>query len=163
MSGTSTTPVEPQRLRNSFYLSSIFSGAKTYNDVVDAVCERLKDKDFDFIAFRGFSGAMVAVGVAAKLDKGLLLCRKTDESGAGNSHGAPLQATFMPDGRPPEPKKILVFDDFTSSGNTFRCIFKRLKEYGLDDKVVAYFLYERLKLTYLVSGVPDLPIWSNPE
>lgn len=68
---------------------------------------------FDFIAFRGTSGALLSGPLSLNLNKRLVNVRKRD-----GSHGFPIEGDIV--------GKFIIIDDFIASGDTMREIFKKL-------------------------------------
>lgn len=77
------------------------------NNLIDA---------FDTIAFRGMSGALVAPTVALRLRKELIMVRK----------GEPSHARYEVEGNAAA-KRVLIVDDFVSTGDTVREITKGVR------------------------------------
>lgn len=75
---------------------------------------RYQDK-FDFIAYRGMSGAMIAGPVAYRLNKPTTVIRKPDENKHSNNN-----VEGMLTGR------YIILDDFISSGETVESIMDAL-------------------------------------
>ena|ERR1051326_2464906 len=101
---------------------------------------RRKTKQFDAIAFRGMSGALVAPAVAARLKKNLLMVRK--ESAHSNRLVEGIRY----------PQRYIIVDDFISSGATVQAIRGNLdKEHTLVGVVCYAWLswrnQKRLQLT----------------
>ncbi len=89
-------------------------------DTVEALAPKIHD--FDVIAIRGNSGAIVGGAVAAELEKSLLLVRKPTE----NSHGSPVETSLRLD-----TYRYVVVDDFVSSGETIYQIHFTAMKSGL--------------------------------
>ena len=83
--------------------------------------EVLKPVEFDAIAFRGMSGALVAPLLAHKLNKTLIMVRKDSD----NSHAMRMVEGDM------NAKRYLILDDFLASGETVRTIVRAA--YGFTD------------------------------
>lgn len=99
------------------YLEGLFS-PDMLNLTVDTMCDMIKKSgvEFEAIAFRGVSGGMVAPMVGAKLGKTLIVVRKPSE----NSHdGSELVGHILA-------KKVIIVDDFISSGSTVESILKAM-------------------------------------
>lgn len=111
----------------------------------------LKHHDFDAIAYRGHSGALIAIPVALALKKPLILVRKHWNNKACHS-GYPVEGYAAT-------KRYVIIDDFVCSGATvatIQCAIKRfapkaeclgtLEANDLDEVTVRG--YERRKETY---------------
>lgn len=87
----------------------------SYEATVEQVCETMRQSniDFDAIAFRGMSGALIAPAVAARMHKGVLCIRKMDDTHAGECEGLLIDDLHY-----------VILDDFISSGRTLGKIVK---------------------------------------
>ena len=109
---------------------------------------------FDAIAFTGMSGAVVAPILAYHLDKHLLAIRK--EPCHSNS--------IVEHGSCPPDSRILIVDDFISSGKTVNTMIAKLKVWSPTCIVMAAYLYkESAANTKFVSTRVDVPIWSRKK
>lgn len=100
----------PRRLSNHTSYLNELDPEQGIRAVQDGT-RRLRDIDFDAIAFSGMSGALVAPAIAMALRAPLLLVRKdTDDShaGKGRVEGALDAETYV------------IVDDFISSGATLK-------------------------------------------
>ena len=79
--------------------------------LVKDVIEALRPIEFDAIAFRGLSGALVAPIVAYELDKTLLAVRK----GESNHSGHLVEGDY-------NARRYVIIDDIISSGDTVSAI-----------------------------------------
>lgn len=125
----------------SFYLSDIFveGGLK---QVVNTLCAEIEewDEDFDVIAFRGMSGAMVAPAVAMELGKQFMLVRKP-----GKSH-----SDYSIEGFPKKSFSYIIIDDLIDSGKTMDIIYDDIKraskKWNIKATLKGTFLYSSLIL-----------------
>jgi len=113
----------------------------------DLLIKRIKDSKlkFDFIAFRGYSGALIASLVASSLSKPLTLIRKRGDrshSTYGHSHGEYVEYdnsmtdVFFCEGR------YIIIDDFIDTGETLLKIKKAIDKESVNRVVcVGVFLY----------------------
>lgn len=103
---------------HSSYLHSALDRNKidlTVNTLIHLIQEN--KFDFDAIAFTGMSGALIAPLVAQRLQKGLLMVRKTgDGSHSGYIVEGGLDCT-----------KFIIIDDLIMSGNTIRNLLEKVK------------------------------------
>jgi orotate phosphoribosyltransferase-like protein len=94
-------------------------------------------KNFDSIAFRGVSGALVAPILAHKLKKHLISVRK-------NTHDSHVMSNYKVEGNVASQSYIIV-DDFICSGNTIKTIVNEVMEwqerYGYEGKCYAVVCY----------------------
>ena len=81
---------------------------------------RIQADQFDSIAFRGMSGALLGPPLAMRLNKGMLLVRKSND----NSHSSFRVEGFI------GCKRYVIVDDFVSSKNTINniveCIYNNI-------------------------------------
>src|SRR6185312_11074657 len=89
-------------------------------DTVAAALECLRRFDFDAIAFRGMSGALVAPVLALNLNKTLILVRKPDDHHHGWDDIEGHKAA----------RRYVILDDFVSSGDTIRAIFHAVAKFA---------------------------------
>lgn len=103
--------------------------------------------EFDAIAFRGMSGAIVAPSVADALEKNIVLCRKDD------NHHSDFKVEYAVDWF----EKFIIVDDLISSGNTIITILqmidvewqRHMEKAGMEvarPKCVGIFLYNSYSL-----------------
>ena len=107
---------------HSSYLHPVLSHSLVTTKNVNKIAKLLKRYDFDGIAFRGMSGALVAPLLAFVCKKSLLMVRKpkTEEM----SH-----ADYPVEGDA-NVKRYIIIDDFMSSGNTCRTIVKQVNVFA---------------------------------
>ena len=103
-------------------------------ECVDAIVKRARkmNVEFDAVAFRGMSGALVAPAVAMRLKKTLLMVRKD----IANTHSSKLVEGKV------ETAYIIV-DDLISSGQTIVETVKAIKSFNRKAKCVATMLYNQ--------------------
>ena len=101
---------------NSQYMDDLLH-PKMLVTVINQSRARLTNVEFDTVAFRGNSGVLLGPPIASKLNKQMLLCRKSTES----SHSDAIVEGFMCC------KRYIIVDDFISSGNTVCEIIKAIK------------------------------------
>ena len=99
--------------------------------IVSKLVKYLENKNFDAIAFRGNSGALVAIPVAHMMDKNLLLVRK------GGSHSSSKVEGAFPDG----PANYIIIDDHIDTGKTMKTIINKIYQFNPAYKCVGIFLY----------------------
>jgi hypothetical protein len=119
-------------------------------ELVKKAVRKLKKLDFDSIAFRGVSGALIAPIVAYKLKKPVTCIRKPTEPshGCGTVEGA---VNF---------ERYIIIDDFISTGDTVNTIRHTLVKFAGDravmpnpppiPKCIAIYLWktDELKMNY---------------
>jgi len=148
--------------------SNYLTGALTPKQVrkfVRAAVPLLKKYDFQAIAFRGMSGALIAPLLAYKCNKTLVMVRKPKLH--FDEHHSPLQI----EGDNAMQRYIIV-DDLTASGATVRAIVRGVAEFAPQAKCLGclffndFFHHEdalQLTSTYRSLEVPDFPfVINNP-
>lgn len=121
---------------------------------------RIKTEEFDAIAFRGMSGALVAPSVAAALGKNLLMIRKEQSHSDMNVEGF-YGIT----------QRYVIVDDFISSGETCRTIIAKVKRFDKSNICIGIVLYNNLgrDRTSLIiptdfdEGARAVPCWATDE
>ena len=129
----------------------------TRQQVIQACVKRLwrKQTEFDAIAFRGLSGALIAPSVADQLGKKLIAIRKPDDGSHGTSVEGETSET-----------QYIILDDFVSSGSTVRAIID-----AITSNARAKNSFPLAVLTYRkgwhedgirckINGMPDVTLWS---
>jgi orotate phosphoribosyltransferase len=113
----------------SSWLESAVS-RKGIAQIVRAAVKALKGIDFDTIAFRGMSGALIAPIVAHKLKKEICVVRKPNDG----SHSYYQFEGYL------KPEKYIIFDDFIGSGTTGGAIVKAMR-LNTPAKLVGVYTY----------------------
>jgi|SRR5579864_2987186 len=99
--------------------------------VADAV-EKLRDLNFDTIAFRGMSGALIAPIIAHQLGKEIAMIRK---------EGVTTHSVCSYEGYK-EVKRYVIVDDFVSTGDTIAKIMEAMRRHnGSGIKLAAVYTY----------------------
>ena len=100
------------------YLRPLFVSPQQQKAIIDRLVECIHDsgEQFEAIAFRGFSGALVAPMIAVMLEKKLIAVRKTEESSHayGSIEGHADSSSYV------------IVDDFMDSGRTVEAIIDAL-------------------------------------
>lgn len=121
---------------SSSYLAETLSPASRRDTVRRVVRAIKKSKiEFDAIAFRGMSGALIAPLVADKLDKSVILVRKKED----NTH-----SSYKIETDNEKITRYIIVDDLISSGATMREIRKQIALEGAcfrKTDCVGVFLY----------------------
>lgn len=109
--------------------------------------------EFDAIAFRGVSGALIAPSVAATLGKELLLVRKPNERAHTYSKVEGVKG---------EAQRYIILDDFISAGSTVNSILEAVREFDSGHKCVAIALYNwKGKTTERLRTFDGIPLWKT--
>lgn len=118
----------------SSYLSSVLNGVSAM-EIAKECIEAVKEAgvEYDAIAFRGMSGALIAPIMAALEGKNLLMVRKDTEG----SH-----ADEMVEGEL-DPQRYIIVDDFIHSGRTMRLTRYEVEELTADNVLVGVITYLR--------------------
>jgi adenine/guanine phosphoribosyltransferase-like PRPP-binding protein len=95
---------------------------------------RARGLEFDAIACRGVSGLLIAPIVAMRLNKALIVVRKSTSDSHScylveGDHGA---------------KRYLILDDFIDSGDTVRATIERIYEANSEARCAGFIAYKRL-------------------
>lgn len=104
---------------------------KELKRILPIICKHLKTIQFDAIAFRGLSGAMIAPIVALRLNKSLLAVRKDGEK---------THSCYKVEGDYGA-RRYIILDDFISGGNTARAILAEVKAAVPDAEFVGFYAY----------------------
>lgn len=89
--------------------------------------------EFDVVAFRGMSGALIAPSVAECLDKGLVIIRKDD--GCHSPYTMEGAVGF---------NRYIIVDDFICTGKTINAIARKVKVECPQARCAGIFLYHEL-------------------
>jgi len=79
----------------------------------------LRAYDFDAIAFRGLSGALIAPIIAMQMGKSLLAVRKDEKTHSIHKVEGDISA-----------RRYIIVDDFIATGSTVRAILKHVKDFS---------------------------------
>lgn len=93
---------------------------------------RERAEEFDSIAVRGMSGALIGAIVSVRLKKPLVIVRKPGE----NPHGSEYAVNGANVG-----KRVLFLDDFVSTGRTKRAVIEAIEKLGAE--IVLQYEYDR--------------------
>jgi len=117
--------------RSAVWLKPVLDRAQVASTVLQAITE-LHNIEFDTIAFRGVSGALLAPILAYKMEKELCIIRKPDmttHSTEKNFEG------FV------ESKAYIIVDDLVASGDTVMQIIKQMYDHNPKSKFKGLYLY----------------------
>lgn len=116
------------------YLKNVFDRKQrrtVINKAVEVLKEAKKELQFDAIAFRGLSGAIVAPEIADALDVDIIAVRKPDNSHSYNS----VEHNDYP-------SKYIIVDDLIDTGSTIKAIVKEIKiRMWTTPQLVGIYLY----------------------
>jgi orotate phosphoribosyltransferase len=135
----------------SDYLKHLVDVARLPETVTKLV-KLIKDSEveFDAIAFRGMSGALIAPIIAMKLKKNMLMVRKDD----GNHFGSNLEGVESSE-------RYIIIDDLICSGNTLRIIREEVTKRIATAQCVGVFLSrESWSNKHKFADDFTVPLWS---
>lgn len=118
---------------SSDYLQEVLTPA-SLKKLVKAAVPLLKKYDFDAIAFRGISGALVAPILAFQLNKTLLVVRKPKESGEASHCSARVEGDL-------NTLRYIIIDDFQSSGRTVDAIITEVHAFAPEARCLGALFY----------------------
>lgn len=114
------------------YLGDLFHQEKK-KTILRNIYRDLKHIDFDVIAVRGISGLILAMTVADKLGKDVLIFRKQTERAHSMYR---IEGWF-----PSRTQKWIILDDFIVTGGTIKAIFKLALSEGIKGEFAGYYGY----------------------
>jgi adenine/guanine phosphoribosyltransferase-like PRPP-binding protein len=89
--------------------------------------------EFDTIAFRGMSGAVVAPPIALAMGKELIMVRK----------GESTHSSYDVEGNA-DAKRVLIIDDLVASGGTARAVRKGVREIAPTAEIIGVLEYTQM-------------------
>jgi adenine/guanine phosphoribosyltransferase-like PRPP-binding protein len=104
---------------HAMYLEALIETDKLKESIRKAV-SALQGRDFEAVAFRGMSGALIAPSIALALDKTMLMVRKATE----NTHSCHIVEGDR------AVKRYVIIDDFVGSGMTAQAIVDAVKGFA---------------------------------
>ena len=146
----------------STYLFGVFEPQER-SQKIEWTLNQLQGLDFDSIAFRGMSGALIAPIIADTMRKTMILIRKprTDEQ-YHSSYGIEGDCGT---------RRYVIVDDQISSGDTLRAIRAGIQEFAPEAKCVGVVLYydkifvypgcEPVKRSYIGKVVSEVFGWDS--
>jgi orotate phosphoribosyltransferase len=119
-----------QKFRHASYLDAAFR-PDLLDEILSEAKKKLREIQFDAIAFCGMSGALFAPLLAHQMNKYLLLARKPEDS----SHSRlPVEGYYAA-------KTYVIVDDFCASGDTLHFIHNAIQSQLPNAKCVGVYLY----------------------
>lgn len=133
----------------SDYLNTVLT-AEGLNRVINEMTGHLTphEGEFSAVAFRGMSGAVVAPGVAQRLNKDLIVVRKPHEINHSNMGVEGVEC-----------KAYVIIDDFIDSGTTIKEIRRAVRQEEIFGKLVGIGLYKRNYPDMLQEYANKLKVW----
>ena len=119
-------PESPKsRFRHCDYLRNFIVPYKL-QERIKLAHRALKYHDFEAIAFRGMSGALVSIPLALKMGKTLIMVRKPDE----DTHSSyPVEGDT-------QAKRYVIVDDFVASGDTVKAVKRAVLKFAPDSECI---------------------------
>jgi adenine/guanine phosphoribosyltransferase-like PRPP-binding protein len=99
--------------------------------------KELKKYEFDAIAFRGMSGALIAPTLALALNKTLIMVRKPDKEGKTHSY-RDVEGDRAA-------KKYIIVDDQVDTGHTAKVIYDEVKRFAPNAKLLGVFCIRNMR------------------
>lgn len=122
------------------YLKNVFDRKQrrtVINKAVEILKEAKKELQFEAIAFRGLSGAVVAPEIADALDVDIIAVRKPDNS---HSYNSVEHNDYH--------SKYIIVDDLIDTGRTIKAIVEEIKiKMGTTPQLVGIYLYNPTCMT----------------
>jgi adenine/guanine phosphoribosyltransferase-like PRPP-binding protein len=139
--------VSKKKVTAATYLQKIVT-AEGMGRAVLSLTKRLKPiaHEFDAVAFRGFSGALVAPNVAQRLRKDVIFVRKPGEM--EHSHSCRTVEGV-------ESRRYIIIDDFVGFGTTVEEMVADIEESQIGGELVGIALYgtERLPCSDVIKNL----------
>lgn len=110
-----------------------FINPKLAKRTVAGCVKQLKDLEFDAIAFRGLSGALIAPTVAMRMGKTLIAVRKGEKSHSSNMVEGDRAA-----------RRYVIIDDFIASGATVEAILDGVHKWAPKAECIGVFQAVRI-------------------
>jgi adenine/guanine phosphoribosyltransferase-like PRPP-binding protein len=139
----------------SYYYSSEYLTGRRIKRIVNRASTILKKQKvrFDTIAVRGHSGMLIGPPLAMEMNKSLMMVRKPKDSSHSSSKVEGWGSR----------QKILIVDDFISSGSTMHSIYEEVHRYCDTPKVVGILTYSGDKFeAFTMKDGTVLPVYSIP-
>lgn len=136
---------QPNYSSVSYHLKRFIKPAQA--KVIVKKCIKLLSKmEFDAIAFRGLSGALIAPTIAMEMGKELIAVRKTKGD----------HSTYMVEGDRAARTYVIV-DDFIGTGSTVRTMLNQIKEYAPGAECIGVLQ------AYYIDGITDIDCLSYED
>jgi adenine/guanine phosphoribosyltransferase-like PRPP-binding protein len=114
---------------SAYYLEDVLN-PYTRKTIIKKIEAKLAQHQFDAIAFRGLSGALVAPIVALHMDKTLLCIRKEESSHSDSNVEGDIAA-----------RSYIILDDFVCSGSTVKAIQEAVTKVAPQAKCLGIYQY----------------------
>lgn len=137
------------------YLSSVLTPERVrlvVPKLIEMINLHTPSDDYDAIALRGLSGALIAPIVAMQLEKNIVAVRKGESSHSQHALEGRSEAGYI------------IIDDLISSGDTVREILQTMRKYRPASKCRAIYLYHEYQFqfqSYFDDGVPIYCMYLN--
>lgn len=117
---------------HSHYLHNLLDTSQR-EERLNVMAAKLKDVDFEAIAFQGMSGCLIAPGLAARLNKSIIMVRKHALRSLDGKLYHHSEYTVEGD---KEALKYIIADDFFESGATVKNIVDEVSKFNRKAKCV---------------------------
>jgi adenine/guanine phosphoribosyltransferase-like PRPP-binding protein len=119
----------------SDYLTQLLE-PETLREILKTAKTALSNQDYDAIAFRGVSGALLASPLSIMVNKPLIVVRKPGESAHSKASCEGCVTA----------KRYIIVDDFVATGGTCRAIIKAIKVFSPDAQFVGVLEAQNLSV-----------------
>jgi len=126
-------------------ITTILHDPEALNASIDAICESLKDEEFDFVVGPESRGFIFGVPAAYKMNKGFIPIRKAGKLPAevlSKSYSLEYgQATIeMHKDAIKKGQKVAIIDDLLATGGTCKAMCELIEEAGGIVSVMSFFI-----------------------
>ena len=126
-------------------ITTVLQTPKALNASIDAICESMKDEDFDIVVGPESRGFIFGVPVAYKLNKGFIPIRKAGKLPAeiiSKSYSLEYgQATIeMHKDAIKKGQKVVIVDDLLATGGTCKAMCELIEEAGGIVSLMSFFI-----------------------
>ena len=142
------------RFKHCDYLRNFIVPERLRERVILARCA-LKYHDFEAIAFRGMSGALISIPLALKMGKTMIMVRKEEDD---------CHSDYPVEGDT-QAKRYVIVDDFVASGDTVKAIKKAIAKFAPDSECIGVLETNDISKEYIRKykyGPNNLyPLWNS--
>jgi hypothetical protein len=133
---------------HSHYLKQAFNPARV-KKFVRAAVPLLKRYDFEAIAFRGMSGALIAPVLAYRCNKTLVMVRKPKQNAYEDHSDLRIEGDAAM-------QRYLIVDDFMCSGTTVMTTIREINAFAPQAKCLGALFYNRFMLDGRAPSITNL-------
>lgn len=128
-----------KKYEHAYYLEKVIRSGNL-RQTIRLLKIALQGHEFDSIAFRGMSGALVAPPLALSLRKELIVVRKPSDLASGSDA---THSGYLVEGCK-SCKKYVIVDDLIISGRTTCSIYRAIKNFAPNAECIGAILYSNL-------------------